>query len=928
MPRGNLIRRVIAEYDNASIQEIEIKTRINLQAIANACSEETRFNTVFVILHSCIHLAVGRKGKVNKKEEKFINNIFESFLPSTVSIDKSTYEERITKEEMDLLKNIGTELAFGPELGLCVLRIILGYAFSDGVLEDDLAKQLETLFSSCLIADFMKNGEVSDSAEGEVIDGVEAKIVRWLSKGNKVAGSKDLYSQFKSYPRKEVTSALKRLLNKNIVYKVDTYAGEMYALTGEPYRVTRSGRASAKSVSKKAPKQLDDIPFPVIKEIEGTGYYGRAKRFEKIHAGDPLVLKTDWKSRDYSPVAIEVSNSEGETLGYLGENGELPNLETLALLADENLIKASVQTVTPLSKRRKNAKYALMDIMIVRNDTDKPNKEVSSSPKKSGNEKEPELKTRKKSQNIEGNKSVKVKSGDFVQEVVINNELKVYIPEDMEYTTEKLSINGVDRVLSAATSDFDIKKGDLQKGIFKAQRNITMLQMIIPFAIDFSSKESVAAVVDILFGVGAKVAGRKIKEHKYSKSIATYYFESGENTFAFCTALPSRVYTGQYFLKDLGKKEAAKVFKQFLDSLEPFEETEKKTSVRNKRSSDEKKSAASARQSSAVKAGTGKTARKTSEEEKKRKKEYEKLRKKALGFKVAEVKEAVERLNDYRDFEGYDEVLTEARQYLADIREQEETEKREQRKENLSWELDSLKNPVSAESEHTQSEPDRSAAESHKEDVSVTEVQSPENNEIKDEDDAELQKFNDAVSLAENKIKETERRHSEKIHALQERHETNKRKISDLEREKAGLGFFSFGRKKEISQHIEYLTKQNNETADEIKHIENSHTARISELQEDLESAKKKLEEEKKKASVSSKGGSKPSPSATLTANTAEFILGQMTSESYYSFTDIKAMCVVIGIYDEDRINSALKVLMNTGFVEHIGSLYHKKWSV
>ena len=77
MPRGNLIRRVIAEYDNASIQEIELKTRINLQAIANACSEETRFETVFIILHSCIHLAVGRKGKVNKKEEKFPNTTSE-----------------------------------------------------------------------------------------------------------------------------------------------------------------------------------------------------------------------------------------------------------------------------------------------------------------------------------------------------------------------------------------------------------------------------------------------------------------------------------------------------------------------------------------------------------------------------------------------------------------------------------------------------------------------------------------------------------------------------------------------------------------------------------------------------------------------------------------------------------------------------------
>ena len=542
MPKGNLMKRVIAEFDNAGIQEIELKTLINLQAIINATDEENRFKTVFTILHCCINMAVGRKGRVNKKEEKFIKSIFDKFLPDTVSVDKSTYDNQISEEELKLLKHIGTQMAFGPELGLCVLRIILGYAFSDGVLEDDLADQLERMFTPCLIADFMNSGEESVSVAGEVIDGIEVEIVNWLKEDDKLANSTDLYNHFKSYPRKEVMSALASLQNKNIIYKANTFVGEMYALTGEPYRIAKSERTSAKTASnsKNVHVDPDNIQFPVIKGIEGTGYYGRAKRFEKIHEGDSLVLKTDWESEYYSPVAIEVFNTKGETLGYLADNGEYPDLQTLALLVDDNRVNASVQSVTPLSKRRKNAKYALMDIRIDRSDSGKSSKTVR--------------------------KTSKAVSEDSDRRVILENNLVIPVPEGMKYSEKSFTTGtGITRLLTAATDDLDLRRQANLDSPFDAARNISVNDMGKTGELlltQYSKKNRINAIKEFL-GNSAKVL---------NQNGLTVVYTTSSNHTVMMVFTDDFIYMCQYFINDVkGKAKLTKLFEDFIKSLEIYD---------------------------------------------------------------------------------------------------------------------------------------------------------------------------------------------------------------------------------------------------------------------------------------------------------------------------------------------------------------------
>lgn len=112
--------------------------------------------------------------------------------------------------------------------------------------------------------------------------------------------------------------------------------------------------------------------FPLTVAIEGTRYLGRAQRIEDIEVGDKLVLASDWNNKWFTPCCIEVFNDKGETLGNLNEqlSISMSGNRELALLLP--YVTATVESVTPLSKRRKNAKHALLDVHIELDESVKP----------------------------------------------------------------------------------------------------------------------------------------------------------------------------------------------------------------------------------------------------------------------------------------------------------------------------------------------------------------------------------------------------------------------------------------------------------------------------------------------------------------------------------------------------------------------------
>ncbi len=83
--------------------------------------------------------------------------------------------------------------------------------------------------------------------------------------------------------------------------------------------------------------------------------------------GDPLIIKADYNNPFYTPVAIEVFNMNNETLGYLEKSdiyGTAVWLPFSQIAKNIDKLEARVASVTPLSQRAKNAKYALMDVEL------------------------------------------------------------------------------------------------------------------------------------------------------------------------------------------------------------------------------------------------------------------------------------------------------------------------------------------------------------------------------------------------------------------------------------------------------------------------------------------------------------------------------------------------------------------------------------
>lgn len=120
---------------------------------------------------------------------------------------------------------------------------------------------------------------------------------------------------------------------------------------------------------------LDNLPMTF--SIEGTGYEDRAARFEYLSVGDDLIIKGLTDCPYFSDgLAVEVFNTSNETLGYLS----IPNYSTMmSIIENIDKLKATVSSITPLSKRRSNAKYALMDVSLdlVENNNQKIIDEIS-----------------------------------------------------------------------------------------------------------------------------------------------------------------------------------------------------------------------------------------------------------------------------------------------------------------------------------------------------------------------------------------------------------------------------------------------------------------------------------------------------------------------------------------------------------------------
>ncbi len=257
--KGNLIKNIIAEFDTLSYDEL-VSTTFTLfssymQVFTVRKVDQRIFEYMFIFP---ARIGTYYDGKLNAKEKKFIKSIYSDFYVGPFEEVYSMISTPINDLDFNMIKGYTDEKVakYGTQFPMTLLRLIIAFAICDGVIEDDLSEMLEKYFSLSLMVDFFRSGQESVPSAGELISGTEADIVKWLEEDDRLAKKDDIQKEFSHIAKATVTKTLNSLIKKGIVFKSNTIAGEMYGLSGEPYRI---GKSTSKAQTEKNRKKEEDI---------------------------------------------------------------------------------------------------------------------------------------------------------------------------------------------------------------------------------------------------------------------------------------------------------------------------------------------------------------------------------------------------------------------------------------------------------------------------------------------------------------------------------------------------------------------------------------------------------------------------------------------------------------------------------------------
>lgn len=168
--------------------------------------------------------------------------------------------------------------------------------------------------------------------------------------------------------------------------------------------------------------------FPITVSVEKMDHDGKSDELSKISEGDILFLQADANSSYYDPVAVRVLNKEGALLGYLAERF-FPDLEGIALLAEQEKIRAKVSSVASSSDKKSGELEVLLE--ICKNDTEVRNAA---------------------SQTVSSNSITESYTDKAVQIIIVNDEFNKYLdlyemkPKDDQAAIERIG-NGLNITL-------------------------------------------------------------------------------------------------------------------------------------------------------------------------------------------------------------------------------------------------------------------------------------------------------------------------------------------------------------------------------------------------------------------------------------------------------------------------------------------------
>lgn len=473
MERSNIFTVIENQFKLCNADEIKKKVAQAFEDLISAMKENGEEKTIILTLITGAKIGVAScNGNLNFLEKELINTTFGEFLDGDVESVYELIAEGIAENDYEIVRAL---TMMGNNIALPFLCIILGFAYIDGKVRDDVLEQLDGIYGINLAALLMQNslGEVDEEENNQMFSNedissalknmgysctgeiyvrtftkedlqIAIKIAKEFEGGISLDTSRyddDLAAEntyicdddLKSLLHELVQNIIEEIPNCLIFYRthgfqsvtgmtdycvwakfpsendvhilssrdfddeVEYYFDEEgeYCEKSEEAYIGAGGLKSIKDVfyyiketnTKVNTDQARDIfnifgygeifdpnsdkwgmenivlgKLPAVIPIVGTAYEGRNERIEKIKVGDRILLEAKHADDDDEWIIIEVMNDKKESLGHLQESREC-ECSDLALVLDK--VEAFVESVTPLSARRKNARNSLLNVKIV-----------------------------------------------------------------------------------------------------------------------------------------------------------------------------------------------------------------------------------------------------------------------------------------------------------------------------------------------------------------------------------------------------------------------------------------------------------------------------------------------------------------------------------------------------------------------------------
>ena len=216
MARSNMFANMENQFEFCDTEEITEKTLQGYAGVIGELGDNFEGDVMFMTLILAAKLGVASKcGTLNSKEKALVDSVFGQVWNGDMEEVYDMVAKEITDNDYNLVEMLAQ---MGNNVALPFLYMVLGFAYIDEKVNDQIMEKLDGMFGMNLLALFMQSGLEEVPAPQVKLVGLEADIVEWFESDDQLRPLKDIVAHFPGKSESEVKSALDSLCDKEILY--------------------------------------------------------------------------------------------------------------------------------------------------------------------------------------------------------------------------------------------------------------------------------------------------------------------------------------------------------------------------------------------------------------------------------------------------------------------------------------------------------------------------------------------------------------------------------------------------------------------------------------------------------------------------------------------------------------------------------------